>query len=421
MAQVTVVIPCYNQGNFVKEAVASVQTQTFQDIEIVIVNDGSTDDSTNKILQDYENTPVRILTTDNQGLASARNNGIRKAHGKYILPLDADDRIAPTYIEQAVRQLDTREELGIVYCEAELFGAVKTQWLLPEFSLKEMLLDNVIFCSAMFRKSDWERIGGYDPGMIYGWEDYDFWLSLIELGCEVYQIPEVLFFYRVASDSMVRSRERWQKVAMFKRIFKRHQKLFADNIEVWINSLLDVRERYYSSKLYVDTGQGLSDKECVSRKVDKGSSEVQFSLCEYKGIKAIRFDPVDSPVVIELIKIILTDRDGERRELTDYGSNCDFQYNKESFFISNDPHYFFHLKQKELDRLESVIVQLRFKALGTEALTRICMVQQDKLQESSVQLNRMSSSGVMAAVITAIVPCENENVFQYFKRQLKLF
>lgn len=421
MSRVTVVIPCYNQGQFVEDAVASIRAQTFQDIEIIIVNDGSTDDYTRQLLQGYEKVQIQVLNTSNQGLASARNNGIRVAQGKYILPLDADDRIYPTYVEQAVRLLDTREGLGVVYCEAELFGAVETKWQLPKFSLSEMLLDNVIFCSALFRKSDWEAVGGYDPGMVYGWEDYDFWLSLIELGREVYQIPEILFSYRVASDSMVRSKERWQKVAMLKRIFERHEKLFADNIEVWINSLLDVREPYYTSKLYVDSGRGLSDGGCVSRKVEIGTPEIQFSLKDYTQIKAIRFDPIDAPAIVEIFKIVVKTKQGEIVEFIDYTDNSILQVGNERYFDSDDPQCFFELNQSELENIDTFTVKLSFKALEGDALHRIVKWQQRQLQALSGKLETHESSGVMRAMGRSLRQQEGEGGGQYLKRQLRLF
>ena len=242
MPSVSVVIPCYNQGQYLREAVDSVREQTLQDFEILVVNDGSTDQFTLAVFAELQDSGIAVIHTANQGLASARNNGISKATGKYILPLDADDFIAPRYLEHAVAVLESCPETGIVYCRARLFGAVETDWNLPEYSLAEMLQDNVIFCTAMFRRSDWELVGGYDPGMVYGWEDYDFWLSLIERGRGVYQIPETLFHYRVASDSMVRSKEKWQKTAMFKRIFERHCELFTAHIEIWIDRLLTSRE-----------------------------------------------------------------------------------------------------------------------------------------------------------------------------------
>ncbi|BHH82707.1 glycosyltransferase family A protein [Desulforhopalus sp. 52FAK] len=420
-AKVSVIIPCYNQGKYVLDTLDSVLTQSYQHVEVIIVNDGSDDQDTFSILNQINIQNVQILHTSNQGLAAARNNGIGKATGDFILPLDADDLIEPGYVEQAVAVLEKKTEIGIVYCRAQLFGAVDTEWLLPPYSLEEMLKDNVIFCTAMFRKSDWEEVGGYDSGMIYGWEDYDFWLSLIEKGREVYQIPEILFSYRVASDSMVRSKEKWQKVAMFKRIFERHQKLFTNNIEVWISALLEVREKYYTSKLYLDTGNGLSDDSCVSRKVDGSTYEIQFSLPQCEGLEAIRFDPVDCPVVLEIQTIILTTVQGESHDFTAYTSNCDFQLNGESFFSTDDPCIFFNLTKEELATLKTVTVRLSFKALGEEALARIVSGQHKQIQKMTRQLNDVETSGVIKAAGKACMPHKNENVLQYVKRQFKPF
>jgi len=419
MPQISIIIPCYNQGRYVDEAVNSVLAQTYQDFEIIIVNDGSTDEETNSLLQSYEQPKTRVLTTTNQGLAAARNNGIKEAVGEYILPLDADDCIRATYLEQAVQLLETKEELGIVYCRAELFGAVETEWMLSPYSLKEMLLDNVIFCTALFRRCDWVTVGGYDPGMIYGWEDYDFWLSLIELGRKVYQIPEILFSYRVASDSMVRSKERWQKIEMFKRIFKRHEKLFADNIDVWIDTLLEVREPYYTSKLYVDCGNGISDEECISRKVESTTSEIHFSLSDYHQIKAIRFDPVDTPAVIEIFQIIISTKQGDSRVLGNFTDNSILQENNERYFDSNDSQCYLPLSKNDLESIDTIFVKLTFKALANDALRQIVKLQQDKLRSVSSQLDEYASSGILKAVGSAIRKNEDESGLQYFKRQLK--
>ncbi len=381
--KVSVIIPCYNQGQFVADAVDSVLAQTFSDFEIIIVNDGSTDGDTCRLLKDFKREKVQILHTANHGLATARNNAITDAIGEYILPLDADDRIEPEYLEKAVALLDTHDKLGIVYCRAKLFGNVETEWLLPPYSLQQMLLDNVIFCSSMFRRSDWEAVGGYDPGMIYGWEDYEFWLSLIELGREVLQIPEILFSYRVASDSMVRSKERWQKTEMFKRIFQRHTKLFSENIEVWINALLDLREPYYSSKLYVDTGNGISDSECVVRKIEQTTSTIQFSLADFHGVKGIRFDPVDVPAVLEMSTVTVTDTTGHEFPLVVSEDNAAFVSGKDRYFTTDDPQVFFQTGTHDLSCIQSLTVRLRFKALAAEALQQIVQHQQQLIDSLS--------------------------------------
>lgn len=381
MPRVSVIIPCYNHGRYLNEAIDSVEAQTFDDFEIVIVDDGSTDAFTIDLLKGYHREKTRVLQTANMGLAAARNNGIAAAVGQYILPLDADDRIEPTYLQQAVAVLDRDPQVAIVYCRARLFGAVESEWLLPEYTLERMLLDNVIFCSAVFRRSDWTAIGGYDPGMVYGWEDYDFWLGIIERGGQVVRIPEILFCYRVASDSMVRSREKWQKVEMFSRIFRRHQQLFADNIGVWLENLVDVRDRYYSSRLYVDCGAGVSDETSVVRKIDAGTRVITFDLGTYSNIVALRFDPVDTWAVLEFGALTLEFDRQQPRRLTEIASNALYRRDDLLFFDTSDPQCFFPtLSPPDYQGLKRVTVELRFTALAEVALQQLVALQKEQLQ-----------------------------------------
>lgn len=230
MTKVSVVIPCYNQGQFVNDAVDSVLAQTFTDLEIVIVNDGSTDEATNLLLSGYERAKTRVLHTPNCGLGQARNNGIKAASGEYIMPLDADDRIGPTYVEKAVGVLDAHANTGIVYCEAEFFGDRTGPWYLPPYNFPDILLGNAIFATAMFRRSDWESGAGYCAELAV-WEDYDFWLSIIERGRDVYRIPEVLFFYRQHPASTIVRAPTERIVQAYGRIMRNHSRLYADNAE----------------------------------------------------------------------------------------------------------------------------------------------------------------------------------------------
>ncbi len=306
---VSVIIPCYNQGNYLDEAVNSVLAQSFRQFEIIIVNDGSTDGATNRLLTDFSRPQTRVISTENQGLAAARNNGIRAARGRYILPLDADDRIEPTYLEQAVACLDTHPEVGIVYCRARLFGAVETAWALPDFSLDAMLIDNVIFCTALFRRCDWELVGGYDESFRHGWEDYDFWLSLLERGRQVCRLPEILFAYRVSPDSMVRARPRQHKLTTFRTIFHKHQQLFTDHIEVWINALLEVREPYREAALLVSE-RAEPDDGRFSRKVAVGPCRLEFDLPEQRN-ETLVFQPAGTAVILGLHQVVLRGESGE--------------------------------------------------------------------------------------------------------------
>src|SRR5688572_30177035 len=145
MTKVSVIIPCYNLGKFLNEAIESVLSQTLRDYEIIVVNDGSTDKETIHIINELKNPLIKVVQTSNQGLSAARNTGIFFSKGDYILPLDADDKIEPSYLEKAVKVLDENENIGIVYCEAMFFGEENGKWELPEYSLPQILLHNVIF------------------------------------------------------------------------------------------------------------------------------------------------------------------------------------------------------------------------------------------------------------------------------------
>lgn len=239
MPKISVIIPCYNQGQYLEEAVQSVLNQTFKDFEIIVVNDGSTDQATIEILNNFNMPKTKVIHTTNQKLAMARNNGIKESKGQYILPLDCDDKIGEKYLELANDILDNNSEIGIVYCRAEYFGVKEGEWFLPSYNFPEILLCNQIFCSSLYRKSDWEKVGGYNPNMIYAFEDWDFWLSLIGLGVKVHKIDDILFYYRQHNNatSMINQLQISNFVAMKNQILENHKKLYAENIEFFQKNL----------------------------------------------------------------------------------------------------------------------------------------------------------------------------------------
>lgn len=238
MPAVSVVIPCYNQGQYLAEAVASVDAQTFTDWEIIVVDDGSTAAATQEILERFNHPRARLIRSPNRGIGGARNLGISHAAGRYILPLDCDDRIAPTYLAQAVALLETRADLGIVYCRAEFFGSQSGPWLLPPFRLPDFIFEPCIFCSALFRRADWELVGGYNPALRRGYEDHDFWLALVGRGRGVHQLPEVLFHYRRTPQSMAQSLDLDAQVAAFMTMYGRHRDLFTAHLPTLFRGFL---------------------------------------------------------------------------------------------------------------------------------------------------------------------------------------
>ena len=197
MKRVSIIMPCYNDGAYIEEAIASVRAQTYSNIELVIIDDGSDEPETIAIIDKLAADGTLVLHTSHLRPAGARNAGIAAATGEFILPVDSDDLIEPTYVEKAVRILEENEKIGVVYCHADLFGEQAGPWDLPDYSLDKMLLDNIVFVTAMFRKKDWETVGGYRTTMEHGMEDYDFWLSILELDRDIYQLPETLFHYRI--------------------------------------------------------------------------------------------------------------------------------------------------------------------------------------------------------------------------------
>jgi len=362
MVKVSVIIPCYNQGSTLDETVASVLQQTYDDFEIIIINDGSTDQETNTLLAEYDKPRTRVITTSNQGLAAARNNGISAATGTYILPLDADDTIAPEYMEKAVPFLDNNPDIGIVYSRARFFGAEEHEWPLPEFTIENMLFDNIIFCSAFFRRQDWESVGGYDQGMIYGWEDYEFWLSLIEKGRQVFRIPEILFHYRVASDSMVRTKSPEQRLEMFARIYRRHQQFFSDNIEVWLQTIQEIKSPYLGSKLYLDMGLGFNEQQTIKRTVNPQTSKLEFDLSSRHGIRNVQVNLLNEYCVVDLKRIVLKGPEGEET-VSEFTTNMVKVGENQYIAVAKPPHIFIPILEKDIDWL---VIELDYIAMGED-------------------------------------------------------
>ncbi len=207
--KISVVIPCYNHGEFLKEAIQSVIESIYEDYEVIVVNDGSTDTRTLDIFKEQEkrfrdNDKIKFIHQENLGLANARNNAIRLSRGEYILPLDADNKIRPHYLLKATEVLDNRPETGIVYGYAKFFGDREGIWEMPVFNARKLLTGNFIDACAVFRKVVWEQCGGFDPDMgIMGYEDWDLWIGAMERGWKFHLIKEVLFDYRVLKNSMI--------------------------------------------------------------------------------------------------------------------------------------------------------------------------------------------------------------------------
>src|SRR5262245_19030214 len=203
MPVVSVVIPCFNLGAYLPEAVNSVLRQTYQDFEILIIDDGSTDPATCQLLASYHPPKTRIIRTDNRGLAEARNLGIREGAGRYCSFLDADDLLAPTFLERTVRELEADPALAFASCWLAAFGDTEFEWTPAGCDFPHLLAEDTVCTAALTRRESLLAVGGYDPHMpVAGYEDWDLAIRLVERGFGGTIIPEFLFRYRIRAGSM---------------------------------------------------------------------------------------------------------------------------------------------------------------------------------------------------------------------------
>lgn len=224
---VSIIMPCWNSGEYIEESIQSALAQNYPALELIIVDDGSTDAATISLLDSLHHPLIKILRENHAGPSHARNRGIEAASGTYILPLDSDDLIEPAYVSRCVEVLEQQPRVGMVYCQADSFGHVHGPVLLPEFSPGLELYKNVIFNAAMFRKLDWQRTDGYDESLTMALEDWDFWLSLLELGLTPYQLPEVYFHYRIHGQTRGHQPcdiKQWQDIHSY--IYTKHSELY---------------------------------------------------------------------------------------------------------------------------------------------------------------------------------------------------
>lgn len=204
LPRISIIIPCYNHGQYIREAINSVEECKDNHLyEIIILNDGSTDEFTIDILRQLADEGYNVINQHNQGLGATRNNGIKMAAGEYILPLDSDNKIRKEYIYESIQILDSHSDVKMVYGDFEYFGDKKGEHKVGEFNLQKIMIGNYIDACAVFRKSAWETIGGYDENMpVMGMEDWDLWLNMCLTGYKFQYINKILFDYRISRNSM---------------------------------------------------------------------------------------------------------------------------------------------------------------------------------------------------------------------------
>lgn len=229
---VSVITPVYNRKNYIPDTIRSVLDQSFQDFEYIIVDDGSSDPETLAYLDRVVHPKIRVIHKPNGGVASARNAGLAIATGKYVMCLDDDDILEPTFIEKAVLFLEANHDLDIVTYNMQMFGKVNAKFEHDNYDPIGLIGNNMVLTSALARRDVWEAVGGYKDDI--GYEDWEFWLSAAEKGYFGFKIPETLFNYRTADIS--RYVEDLQKHEVNTKVIKKLHPNYLQNVRRAIRS-----------------------------------------------------------------------------------------------------------------------------------------------------------------------------------------
>ncbi len=238
---IAVVIPCFNLGRTLEQALDSVRRQSRAPTEVVVIDDGSTDLYTRRVLARLDPS-VQLISTPNQGPATARNLGIRLTTASLIVLLDADDLLDPTYLEKAAGVLETRSDLSFVSCAIAAFGQISYEWMPPPCTIVETITRGGVHISTMFRRELWEAVGGFDS-TLPAYEDTDFWLSALEHGFQGEILEEPLLRYRVRRGSRYHQALAWNTYRQAKEaIFRKHNESVTNHGREIFTSLLGFRQ-----------------------------------------------------------------------------------------------------------------------------------------------------------------------------------
>ncbi len=279
-AKVSVIIPCYNYGKYVREAVDSALNQSHAPLEVLVVNDGSTDPYTLEVLPTLESDRVHVVNTTNQGLSMARNNGVAQARGDYLVFLDADDTLDPDTLALMLYGFVLDPSAAFVFPYQHFFGDQNLVWCNQEFDAYDLLWANHMTVCIMIRKAVFERSRQYRPEMKYGYEDWEFCLSLTRDGHHGALLPLPVFNHRRHGRTMTADAHD-KKDFLFGRLRDLNEDLYAVEAlgprKLRSRLLISVIIPYYNSPDDLDETlaslqrQSIDDFEVIL--IDDGSTE----------------------------------------------------------------------------------------------------------------------------------------------------
>ena len=238
--KVSIVITCYNYEKYVAEAIESALSQTHRNIELIIINDGSTDASLEAIKRFEQDSRVKVINRENRGVVYTRNEALEASSGEYVIQLDADDYLDNNYVEKTLSYA-VKNQLDLVYTNFEKFGAESEISDFPEYSLEELKNHNFVHISSLLRKGALgdvrfdEKLSGRTH------EDWDFFLSLGVSGAKMGLCDKTFLHYRIHTDgrnNMIKSyEERLSYTSVYSYITKKHAQTGAQGFDYLVGTI----------------------------------------------------------------------------------------------------------------------------------------------------------------------------------------
>ncbi len=230
-AKISVIIACFNDAHYIDQAISSVQNQTYSNIELIVVDDGSKS-LTKKVLQSIKTKIDILIFQENKGVSAARNKGIESSHGDFIMILDSDDYLEPKFLEKAIAEFDADKNVRVVSCYANLiYGKKKKGFLKPKGGdIISFLNNNCALGTSLYKKGDVSQVGGYDEKMLLGLEDWEFNIRIVAIGGIAKVIQEPLYNYRIKKNSR-NEKAKKHKTEILKYIITKNIFLYKLHIE----------------------------------------------------------------------------------------------------------------------------------------------------------------------------------------------
>lgn len=238
---VSIIIAHYNLSDYIEEAVESCHNQTYKNIEVIVIDDCSSDKAALKkiygLREKYPKVKL-IINAVNIGSAKSYNLGVEKAEGEYLCCLDADDQFEKTFIEKVLKCFSSDPKIGFATSWMHIFGDSNSIEKTPSFDISALLIRNLFSSASMFSKEAWEKVGGFDPEM-KTYRDWDFWISLVEKGYHWGVVEEPLIYYRDRKSSA-------SKLSIEKNLFfinknlQKHENLYSQYVKEVVAPLYEM-------------------------------------------------------------------------------------------------------------------------------------------------------------------------------------